>query len=49
MNYDKDGSRSIKEYKFINTKENWHAFALKFSIIADSRGYEDIINGTKPP
>ena len=49
MSDDKDDLRSIKVYKFNNTKENWHEFALKFRVIADSRGYEDIIDGTKPP
>ena len=34
---------------FDNTKESWHEFALKFRVIADSRGYEDIIDGTKSP
>ena len=36
-------------YKFSKTKESWHEFALKFRVIADSRGYEEIIDGTKPP
>ena len=36
-------------HHFNNTKENWHEFALKFKVIADSRGYEDIIDGTKTP
>ena len=36
-------------YKFNNTKESWHEFALKFRVIADSRGYEEIIDGTKNP
>ena len=31
------------------TKESWHEFALKFRVIADSRGYEDIIDGSKTP
>ena len=38
-----------KVYKFNNTKESWHEFALKFRMIADSRGYEEIIDGTKNP
>ena len=46
---DKDDLRSIKVYKFNNTKENWYELALKFRVIADSRGYEDIIDGTKTP
>ena len=49
MSDDKDGLKSIKVYKFDNTKESWHEFALKFRVIADSRGYEDIIDGTKNP
>ena len=49
MSDDKDDLRSIKVYKFNNTKENWHEFALKFRVIADSRGYEDIIDGTSIP
>ena len=46
MSDDKDDLGSLKVYKFNNTKENWHEFALKFRVIADSRGYEDIIDGT---
>ena len=49
MSDNKDDLRRIKVYKFNNTKENWHEFALKFRVIADSRGYEDIIDGTKNP
>ena len=41
--------KSIKVYKFNNTKENWHEFALKFRVIADTRGYWEIINGTVVP
>ena len=47
MNKEKDGLKSIKVYKFNNTKENWHEFALKFRVIADSRGYDGIIDGTE--
>ena len=36
-------------YKFNNTIESWHEFALKFRVIADSRGYEEIIDATKTP
>ena len=36
-------------YKFDNTKESWHEFALIFRVIADSKGYEEIIDGTKNP
>ena len=49
MSDEKDDLRSIKVYKFNNTKENWHEFALKFRVIADSRGYEGIIDGTVNP
>ena len=49
MSDDKDDLRSIKVYKFNNTKENWHEFALKFRVIGDSRGYEGIIDGTVTP
>ena len=42
-------TKSIKVYKFNNTKENWHEFALKFRVIADGKGYEDIIDGTMTP
>ena len=49
MSDDKDALKSIKVYKFDNTKESWHELALKFRVIADSRGYEDIIDGTKTP
>ena len=49
MSEDKDDLKSIKVYKFSNAKESWHEFALKFRVIADSRGYEEIIDGTKSP
>ena len=45
MSEDKDDLKSIKVYKFNNTKESWHEFALKFRVIADYRGYDDIISG----
>ena len=41
--------KSIKVYKFNNTKENWHEFALKFRVIADTRGYYGVIDGTMSP
>ena len=41
--------KSIKVYRFNNTKENWHEFALKFKVIADDRGYNDIIEGIVTP
>ena len=49
MSKDKDDLKSIKVSKFNNTKEGWHEFALKFRVIADSRGYDDIIEGTETP
>ena len=49
MSEEKDDLRSIKVYKFHNTKENRHKFALKFRVIADSRGYYSIIDGTETP
>ena len=49
MSEEKDDLRSIKVYKCNNTKENWHEFALKFRVIADSRGYYCIIDGTDTP
>ena len=49
MSDDKDDLKSIKAYKFDSTKESWHEFALKFRVTADSRAYEDIIDGTKSP
>ena len=49
MSDKKDDLKSIKVYKFNSTKENWHEFALKFRVIADSRGYDGIIDGTVTP
>ena len=49
MSDDKDDLKSIKVYKFDNTIKSWHEFDLKFRVIVDSRGYEDIIDGTKTP
>ena len=49
MSEEKDGLKSIKVYKFNNTKENWHEFALKFRVIADDRGNNDIIEGIVTP
>ena len=49
MSEEKDDLKSIKVYKFNNTKEGWHEFALKFMVIADSRGYDDIIEGKETP
>ena len=39
MSEKKDDLKSIKVYKFNKTKENWHEFARKFRVIADTRGY----------
>ena len=44
-----DDLKSIKVYKFINTKESWHEFALKFRVIADTRDYWGIIDGSVVP
>ena len=49
MSEEKDDLKSIKVYKFNNTKENWHEFALKLRVIADSRGYDGIIGTETPP
>ena len=49
MSEEKDGLKSIKVYKFNNTKESWHEFALKFRVIAGDRGYDDIIEGIVTP
>ena len=49
MSEEKDNLKSIKVYKFNNTKENWHEFALMFRVIADSRGYFGVIDGTMSP
>ena len=49
MSEEKDDLKSIKVYKFNNTKENRHEFALKFSVIANSRGYYGDIDGTISP
>ena len=49
MDEEKDDLKSIKVYKFNNMKENWHEFALKFRVIADSRGYDGIIDGAETP
>ena len=49
MSQEKDGLQSIKVYRFNNTKESWHEFALKFGVIADYRGYSDIIEGIVTP
>ena len=49
MSEEKDDLKSIKVYKFDNTKESWHEFALKFRVIADTRDYRGIIDGSVVP
>ena len=49
MSEENDVPKSIKVYKFKNMKESWHEFALKFRVIADDRGYDDIIEGIVTP
>ena len=49
MSEEKDNLKIIKVYKFNNTKENLHEFALKFRVIADTRGYYGVIDGTMSP
>ena len=49
MSEDADDLKSITVYKFINTNGGWHGFALKYWVIADSRGYDNIIEGTETP
>ena len=49
MDEEKDDIKSIKVYKFNNMKENWHEFAIKFRVIADSRSYDGIIDGAETP
>ena len=49
MSEEKDDLKSIKVYEFNNVKESWHEFALKFQVIADTRGYAGIIDGAMVP
>ena len=49
MSEEKDDLKSIKVYRFNNTKESWHEFSLKFGVVADYRGYSDIIEGIVTP
>ena len=49
MSEEKDDLKSIKVYKFDNTTEKWHEFALKFRVIADTRDYRGIIDGSVVP
>ena len=49
MDEEKEDLKSIKVYKFNNTMESWHEFALEFRVIADSRGYDGIIDGSVSP
>ena len=49
MSEEKDSLKSINMYKFNNMKESWHEFTLNFRVIADERGYDDIIEGIETP
>ena len=49
MSEEKDSLKRIQVYKFNNMKESWHEFTLKFRVIADDRGYDDIIEGKETP
>ena len=49
MSEDKDDLKSIKIYKFDNTKEKWHEFAFKFGVNAYTRDYRGIIDGSVVP
>ena len=49
MSEENDDLKSIKVYKFKKTKESRHEFTLKFRVIADDRGYDDIIEGIVTP
>ena len=49
MSEENDDLKSIKVYKFDNTKEKWHEFAFKFRVIADTRDYRGIIDGSVVP
>ena len=49
MSEEKDDFKSIKVFKFDNTIEKWHEFALKFRVIADTRDYRGNIDGTVVP
>ena len=49
MSDEKDDLMSIKVYKFDSTKEKWHEFAFKFRVIADTRDYWGIIDGSVVP
>ena len=49
MSEEKDNLKSIKVYKFDNTREKWQEFALKFRVIADTRDYRGIIDGSVVP
>ena len=49
MSEETDNLKNIKVYKFNDMIEGWHEFALKFRVVADSRGYDDIIEGKETP
>ena len=38
--------KSIKVIKFNNRKEDWTECTLKYKVIADERGYDEILEGT---
>ena len=49
MSDDKDDLKRIKVYKFDNTKESWYEFALKFRLIADSKGMRKSLMAPRAP
>ena len=49
MSEEKEDLKSIKVYKFNNTKENSHEFALNFRDIVDTGVYYGVIDGTMSP
>ena len=48
MSDDKDDMRSIKVYKFDNTKESWHEFALKFRVMMTAGEMKTSLMGLRP-
>ena len=49
MSEENDDLKNIKVSKFDNTKENWNEFTLKFRVIADTRDYRVIMDGSVVP
>ena len=47
MEDNQDKIKSIKVIKFNNRKEDWAKSPLKFKAIADERGYDKILDGSK--